>query len=106
MENEALAEGCDRLAIVRYRVRYEWTVRACQGLTLQHLKSEMESAEWALDFFKSFEVSGDALIRETTEPDDLEKRPNLLRLESPPTPERMKVKSLSSSAAAKRLLRF
>lgn len=102
---EALAEGCDRLAIVRYRVRYEWTVRAWQGLTLQHLKSEIDSVDWALEFVKDFEVPEDTFLLETIEPEDPRKRPNSLRLESPPTPVKMKVNSLSSSAEAKRPLR-
>lgn len=94
----ALAGGYDRLAIVRYRVRFEWTVRAWQGLTLEHLKSEMESAGWALDFFKEFEVSEDALLLETTEPEDPERRSNSLKHESPITPGSLKINRFGASS--------
>jgi hypothetical protein len=94
---EALDGGCDRLAIVRYRVRYEWTVRAWKGLTLQHLQSEMDSVEWSLDFVKDFEVPEGTLLLETTEPEDLKQRPKTLQVEFPISPTKLEVNSLPVS---------
>jgi hypothetical protein len=102
---DAIAWGCDRLAIVRYRVRYEWTVRAWQGLTLQHLQSEMDSVDWALDFVKDFEVPEGTLLLETIEPEDPKKRPKTLQIAFPITPIKLKVNPLTVSADAKQTRR-
>lgn len=98
---EAQAQGCDRLAIVRYRVRYEWTVRAWQGLNLQHLQSEMDSVEWALEFVKDFDIPEGTLLLETTEPEDPRKRTETLQIKFPTTPMELKVNPLTASANAK-----
>lgn len=78
---EASSEGYDQLAILKYRVRYEWTIRAWQGLTLDYLEQELQSTEEALEFTKDFAVPEGALLLETLEPDDPARRPNTLEIQ-------------------------
>jgi hypothetical protein len=78
---KASDEGCDTIAVLRYRVRYEWTVRAWQGLTLAYLEQELDSTEEALEFTRDFSVPEGVVLLETLEPEDREKRPNTLKLQ-------------------------
>lgn len=57
----------DKLFIQRWAyVRYEWNIRGFKGLTLKHLKENLELIEWSKDF--SLTEGGDAAeILESTE---------------------------------------
>lgn len=72
----------NKVGIVEYRVRFAWEVRAWDGLTLEHLKSEMDSAEWALDFSKGFIEGETFILLDTFEPEDSNARPEQLVLAS------------------------
>lgn len=75
---EANDEGCDTIAVLKYRVRYEWDVRAFAGLTLDHLERELYSTDEALEFTKDFVVPEGVVLLLTLEPEDLAKRPDTL----------------------------
>ena len=79
---DASSEDCDKLAIVKYRVRYEWTIRAWQGLTLEYLEQQLASDVESLDFGKDFEVPEGAMLLITLEPGDPARRPNTLEIQS------------------------
>lgn len=63
----ANSEGFDKIQIQRWSdVRFEWTVRAWGGLTLEHLKNNLRDWEWSRGFELEAE-EGVAVILETFE---------------------------------------
>jgi hypothetical protein len=73
--------GCDKLALVKYRVRYEWTVRAWQGLTLEHLKSLLDTTDDALEFTVDHSIDWDGSVLLDSWEVEGDRRPNSLILE-------------------------
>jgi hypothetical protein len=81
--DQAKEEGFDKVGIVEDRVRYVWTIRAWEGLTLDRLESEMAAVEYPLEFTKDFDVDEESfMIFWTEEPIDLQARPPQLVLAS------------------------